>query len=385
MTESYLLDRAGPSLKNVAAGLASLLLLLTLASFLLRNRALVAAGGSDWVHGEWLISFAAGPLRRGLSGTVILTLSDWTGLSPLVFVEVAQGLAIAALVLVLIWTLWRIGFSERIILCLVSPAFVLMWHNEFETHGKEIVACLPYLPLLLGALGVLRQGPAFGMAVVLFAVAGALHESAILHAPGLCVAAWAMSRTRGAVLFGAATILVAAAIAATVLLTGPVASKVPLCEAILLRGVDQQVCGIPFDWAAAGFDIALSKTVASLPHRDWVGIIATFGLAYLPLVLAIWPSRQRGLWLAFFLLTFISFLPLYVVAVDYGRWLNMQISAVTLTLLVATASGWEPAPRRALARVTFVVLFGLALLWKVSMVSGTIGPGVLQPALLLVM
>lgn len=379
-----MLSRPTTPVDRLFAGLLTLVLLTVVAvSFLTRNRAVIEGGGSEWIHGEWLINFAAGPVRRGLGGTVVLGLSEVFGTSPLAVIEVLQGGAVIGVILGVVLVLLAKGAPVRMCILALSPAFMLTWHNAFGTHGKEIFACLPFVPLLLAALTGRAFGLALILAILLHGLAILLHETSVLFFPFLMVSGLSLIH-RGlprqqATLFAVGLTAVASAGTGFTLLNMSVPSAEPICAALTARGLSETLCGTPIAWVSNSGPDALAFTLGRLPDRDWLGIAATAILAYAPLWIILRPALPWRWILIGTALTILAFLPLYLVAVDYGRWLNMQIAAISLTLLVIAATGWRDLLVAPMTRSLAWGLIALTLLWRVSLVSGGIGSGMAEP------
>lgn len=380
---------AGPLSKTengIAAVLAAGLALLTLGSFFLRNRQSIAAGGSDFLHGDWLINYAGGPVRRGLGGEIVFFLSDLTGLAPLAVVEIVQIASVLVPVAAVLWALRVFRAAPAIIVLVVNPAFFLFWHNEFgETHVKEAFACLVFLPLLAAAFGSFPVRAAYAASLALYVVASLVHESAILFAPALAASGLALCLQKDCrrpfAWFLAGLFVLGAGLCLVTLNTYRISDLSPLCAALAARDVPPEFCqSTPIQWLAVTSEEAFSFTAGRLAERPWPRIAAAFVLAYLPLVYLLRRERHRTAVGLALLVNALAFVPLYIVAVDYGRWLNMQIAAAILSLLVAAGCGVLSFARQEIPRAAFWLLLGLALSWRVSLYTGGVGAGVLKPA-----
>jgi hypothetical protein len=94
----------------------------------------------SWIYGEWLISYADGFQRRGLSGTLIFLVADTIGLKPLDVVFVLQSI----FVLLCLWLLFQLVTANPVplivLLGVISPMATLYFLVEPAVVGrKEIV------------------------------------------------------------------------------------------------------------------------------------------------------------------------------------------------------------------------------------------------------
>ena len=109
------------------------------AYFCFRYAIEIANGGNGWKTGDWLINYSAGPVRRGLTGTIFLGISE-LGI-PLLWLTYAAQVAIYAVIFALVLKLYK--HTERSIfwlLILFSPAFLLF--SFYDIQGgfrKEII------------------------------------------------------------------------------------------------------------------------------------------------------------------------------------------------------------------------------------------------------
>ena len=369
----------GRAEERAAGVFVSLLLLYAAGSWIWRNRQLMAGGGDNWEHGEWLINNAAGPVRRGVSGETVFALARLTGLDPLVLVELLQSGLLAALALTVILVLARSGFPARLTLIAASPGFLLCWQAEYGSSGKEFLGFAAFLPLLLAASGLLRAGPALVSALALFVLSVLFHEAMLLFLPHLLICGHAIgSDGRGFRAFAAALVLSGGALAVYTILYSGVVDPGPICARLLAEEVPERFCA-KFGWQGKSLDEARDFTLGLDDVRWWPGVFLTPVLAYLNLAAAAWGTGHRRAIAALVALAAVMIAPLYVVAVDYGRWLNMQVTLVTLTVLVLVAAGRLEGLRAPLSRAVFYPVLALSLLWRLSMKSGSIGTGVVKP------
>lgn len=108
---------------------------------------------NPYTLGEWLINYAGGFVRRGLSGSLVLLVAEWTGLAPKLLLNAALAF-LFALNLLLVGMLFRhIGFL-RAYWFLFAPALFLMVPTDVVNRKENIF----YLLLLIHALLFLRGG-----------------------------------------------------------------------------------------------------------------------------------------------------------------------------------------------------------------------------------
>lgn len=351
-------------------------------AYALRNHALAAQGGAPWLHGEWLTSFAAGPLRRGLSGEFIFALSDLTGLGPIAVVSLVQIAAVWTLTAAVLVFLWRMKGHTSLAVLAMTPAFVPFWQNALGAHAKDVFTLCAFVPLLMAAVRLMEARRALLLSAGVFFLSAAFYEPAVLFAPALVLTAWFATRLdvdapafRRFILFVG---LSSALWFGFAIAFSSVANSQPLCDAILQRGVSAAMCQ-KFVWVTANLDQAISYVGSRSNERIWGGFALAAGLSLLPVGLLAWgrPPALRVLVPA--LAQTIVFLPLYIVATDYGRWLNLQLTATVLILFAATATGHLPILLKPKPRAVIYPLVLLALSWNLSPVMGAATPGLAAP------
>ncbi len=366
----------------VAAFICTFLLLLALSTRIIRNRALIEDGGLGYMHGEWLINFEGGLVRRGAAGWILLPLSDALQVSPLVLVEVMQGIAVFSVILGVLCVLWFERFAPRLVVLAISPAFIVSWHNDFVSNAKEIWALTSMIPLAYAAISR-RTSAALALSLTIFASACFFHEPSVLLVPFLLTAAVAVclreQQWKRFSFYALGVLGTAGAATVFVNVFSHIDDWREICAPLLERGLGEHICNSAIVWTSNTPARALELTLEHSSNRPWLSILATIFLAYMPIILMLYPHPRYRLLVVAVVLGGLTFIPLYFVAVDYGRWLVVQIGAITMTLMVVTSSGYLKQLRFELSRWMLWILIAVALSWRVAIVQGSIGAGVLEP------
>ena len=294
------------------------------------------AGGHIWQQGDWLISLASGPVRRGAFGELLLTLSDALKVSPLFMVIAIQ----TALVTFVFFGFARLLLrQQRSVMALVvfSPGFfAILWGiDPSSSLRKELIG--------LAALVWLAQ-PGGGMARLiltglLMLIGGLGHEIIILLLPAWLVLLWLLHapllRRRYtwffiALLFFLATIELHYAIRHI-----GIADAAPVCEALTQRGLSENaLCRGAITWLADPQN-GTAKVWAAL-NRSWTSWLLP--LAWIAATGPLWriwntslPLRPGSAWLILAALAPICLL--YPVGLDWGRWFAVQFAICAIILL----------------------------------------------------
>jgi hypothetical protein len=321
--------------------LFSVLILLLLLRWVLYSYGIWhARTGSDWNSSEWMISYSAGFVRRGLAGTVLLGLLRHTGWS---FFAVWIAITSAVLLAVSGWfsritaalggpAVWRAAL-------LLNPLFFLSAAESGTFLRKDLLfaaATIVHAALVERLLHKpSRERMAF-LVLVLVAVSVLLplmHEGIFLFAwlpLNVALAAWALFRSVRRRWLAALLLLVAfgpslAATAASALYHGNAQQAAVIANAWhrVLPGSSVGSAAFPevdsLTWTPR---FALSIGRSALPMLPLLLAVALIGgaVAVLAIRILVPGSHTRRLSLLL-VLPLIAALPLFLLGMDWGRWL----------------------------------------------------------------
>lgn len=296
-------------------------------------------GGNPWKQGDWLIHGLAGPIRRGPFGTALLAISDAVGISPLALLIGLQGLIVAAIFLVVAAAAFMLKVPDRLLLVLLSPAFlILFWFNDPQgSMRKEMLAYLAFLPLVLAAMRGQRTYLAPILATTIYGIAVLAHEGNVFFLPFLWLAIWLMLPTHASLVNRAAVIAFPGVLALLAGLWAMMHPSVPntdlICMHLVQRGLDWSIC----EGAIAYLETRPQEGTMH-PGRLLSTHFRSFLLIYtaclLPFRLFFDKSPRLDLWFIAVVGSGLAFLPLYLLAGDYGRWLSLHVSAFVFILLI---------------------------------------------------
>jgi hypothetical protein len=275
------------------------------------------------------------------------------------------------------------GPGDRMLLLLLSPGFVLFWGADPESIlRKEVLIYAAFLPLILLA-GRGRAGKwALAASVATFALAAAGHEMSVFFLPAL-VGAILTCRPRDAASWAAV-----AAVAGLGLLTFGFALRYPtvpdlalVCDPLVARGLSPAICEGAIAWVGRDIKFAQERLLIQAENpRAWTVVLA-YGAALLPFVLALWgrPDARRGLCLL--VLAGLPFLPLWFVALDWGRWINAHVAVMVFLVLILQRTGRLPGFAAPLPRLLFLATLAVCLGVGMRHVGGSVRAGLIEVAL----
>lgn len=292
--------------------------------------------GHPWLQGDWLISLAAGPIRRGWFGEILLRTSDTLGLSPLSLVVALQAILLVAIFIGFARLLHLQRDSTMMLVMFTPGIFAILWTiDPISSLRKEMIglAVLIWLALPGGNTGRL----ALSGAIML--VGGLAHEIMILLLPAWLIFLWLFQpQTLRRPLGITVVILVislASAEAIYALRHASLADSTPICDALTQRGLSGPVlCSGAIKWLSDPTNG--SAKVWQALHRSWTAWILPLAwcLAAAPLW-RIWKtSTSRRPWTGGLILIAVApILLLYPVGLDWGRWFSVQITVAATMML----------------------------------------------------
>jgi len=210
------------------------------------------------------------------------------------------------------------------------------------------------------------------VAVGLMMLAVSAHEVAIHLLPGFLLLYWICLRP-GRIEAGVVAALVIATGLAGVTYTvafSSVEDARVICEPLLERGLVLEICAGAIGHLESGFDGAApyvyDKIILNLAFLG--PIVSLLIIRYGTFRLGSFttqPRLVRSLWWC----TMLPVLPLYLVAIDWGRWISLQMTSFALLMLALAIAGRVRLCRPVGDRAILVFfLFGLA--WSPDLITG---------------
>jgi putative flippase GtrA len=342
-------------------------------------------GGNSWITSDWLINYEGGFVRRGLVGEILLGVTDYLGLNLLLI----TGIFIAALWLTYLGFIAAIWWRNehrglRDLFVLVSPAFFAF--NLWDFQGgfrKELLLLLFFIAFTLRFRKEHRTKPGILELIVwaAFYALGALAHEIFIFAIPMFILLIVLHRLEGTLsrtaMWTMLLLLFSFTSTATVLLLnalGTADQQTLVCSSLVDRGYGSALCGGAI--AYIGSEAALIDIGV-----DWSAVYLVLGgLAALPFLRQKAVNLNLGL---VFLATILSLLALFLVGMDWGRWIYLAASFVSIIYLRfgKVTHGGFPSPRKLTnnAAVACPALALWALGWSIPHYAANFfGPGVLN-------
>lgn len=303
-------------------------------------------GRSDqWILGDWLIDYSAGFTRRGLLGEAVRRLELGLGVDRILVttaVQVSVLVALMALVGVLVFSHQR-GLTT--VLLVASPASVLFFLNPLGTMRKEILLWLLFAAVLVWSRS---KRPSAGK-IIPWVVAGAfpllvlIHEAMLFYAGFVAVLLWLLV-TEGSVhktqaLWAGAVGGVLTTVAGLMSLLWPTRPNVgaEMCANLVASDYSDALCSGAIRFLDQDAAFSVTRVVDAVTTGNYLGVyLPVILFSSLPFFFVRW-SRPMAIGLA---ASIAMTIPLFVVAIDWGRWI--VISVWLVTLLVLRFDGTKP-------------------------------------------
>lgn len=316
--------------KNVISILAYLCVLY----YVTRYGIEILHGNPSFKMGDWLINYEGGFIRRGLVGQALYELNN-LGISLLwsaFFLQAGIYFAITHYSLKLFFATER---EVSWLLFVFSPAFIFLFpfYDIGAGFRKEIIVFLSFCLLAVGLLRDKVNHKYLLASLVTFLIAVFSHELAVLcliffifliheatkNDEKKRAIGWAY--IAGFVVVGSTGLLFSLAN------TGDANQAALICDSLEHAGMKHDLCGGAIQWLGYDTSYGLRQVGGYLFQYSYTYPFLLL-LAVLPLFLTDWWKPR----LIILLLGFASLLPLYFVAIDWGRWIHIYIFMIFVTL-----------------------------------------------------
>ena len=302
-----------------------------------------AAHPNGWTPGDWLVNYEGGFVRRGLPGESILLVSHALHLSPVLLGSVLP-LIFYLLLYLSLWQLFRRSSGHLCtVAALISPAtlaFPIL--DPVGAFRKELLLLLGLAVLLLL---LTRASPRDGLLTAYLTVLGVLsilsHEGLLPYLLYLvCALAIALHDTRRVLRITALPLVcVAITLFAVLAHRGSLAAEQTICRS--LGAAPPIVCSGSIAYLVKGTSVAradVMRNIHAYHYLFYYPLLAT--LAVLPLA-GMWARLRRDprthsdlrviAWTA--VIAVAATLPLFLYAMDWGRWIYIHVTSLFLLLL----------------------------------------------------
>ena len=322
---------------RISKNLISLLLLANLFYTVVRYSREITAGGNPYLTGDWLINYEGGYNGRGLFGQVILWISDASNIDLLWTIYTAQILLYFIYFPIVISIFRRIE-NPYVWMIGLSPSFIMF--DFLDTGGAFRKELLGFVSLILVIHLIIRQNlrkSSIYISIFLFIIFLFSCDAAFCFIP-FYFYIFSILRSKEIInkKFFSIFFVIFLALGITSIIRAayfqfhrPLSISDGICKSLTDRDISSKICegtirsitGLKTD------PINMVTTLFSEYHFELYFILLLLGL--LPFLLNGWLENHIKITLMFFA----SIFPLLITGVDYGRWIHIFGTFVTLAWL----------------------------------------------------
>lgn len=317
-----------------------------------------ARNESGDVLGDWVMNYSQGFVRRGLIGSVLLWVSTLTGLKLTALVPPLVTALYGAFLFFWLRVLKGRYKPFWYLLLVFSPATLLFSFFGSSEVGRKEVLHFAMLAVMAWTVSSRRLNAAWALALVLSMVAATLsHELILFYTPYyVMVAMLAPARDRRlALVTGGAMLLASACAALCVLSLAQPLDGPAMCSSLMAQGYSSSLCKGIIVWKAQSLGDNIEATRGAVVYFGYFvlyPLCLLMALAPVALWLRRYPAAMVRRQLVWFVLAMLVTLPAFVLALDWGRFIQIHLVSAMIVLALQlrrrpAASGAEPLPAAA--------------------------------------
>jgi hypothetical protein len=289
------------------------------------------------VLGDWLFDYRLGFVRRGMVGELLSTFSSITHIPITWCIVLAQIGAYAAFIFGFVSIMAGRYKPYWYMLLVFSPAaLIFSFFSVFEVGRKETLhfALLTWFVWALSAHKVTWARTLVWMA--LSALITLSHELVVFYQPYYVIAAMAVHAQRRESMRAALLIGLSSGVAAaSVLLMARPLDGPAFCNSLMSSGLSGSVCHGIVVWRYQSLKDSIDTTLAVIRDDTYIEVYALAVVLILAPVF-VWLRRyQPGVvrkQLAWFVAAWIWSIPIFLLAVDWGRFIQIHLVSAMLVL-----------------------------------------------------
>lgn len=292
-----------------------------------------------YIIADWLINFSGGFVRRGLSGSVTLHLSDLLDIPPQFMVNFIQIFFYLLYMIVFYLLIKRKKLDIWFIILLLSPVTLVFPVTDVCGVGRKEIILFSVFGLYLLCLnrGLLKSYVVVAAFSISLFIATLFHELTFFYTPYFLIAAYLHEKP---MLSGRTLFIIAGSLLAVIplLLFGKSIDNTAICADLTSRGLDERICSGILTGPSEYSILHVLQEARSINYHFTYSVCVLLGL--IPFVIFIYFSKSSRVTIKKFLLVFcFLFLfsaPLFLLAFDWGRWINIHFVLIlfTCTLLL---------------------------------------------------
>ena len=377
------LDQFG--LNKFSSNIVTLVLSISFLYNTVRYSSEIFAGGNPFLTGDWLINYAGGYSGRGLNGQLLLQFSNLTGFN-ILWVAYFEQIGIYSIYVLTIISLLRKVHDKFLWMISLSPLFIMF--DFLDTGGafrKEIIA---FASLALFVRMLVRKKftwSAFLPVALLYFLFAFSWEAGVIFLLPMLYFTYQM-KLRGllvkAQFIGVSFLFVALSLSSLLgsFLFGSLISQRNIskdqaravCDSLVVRGISPRICEGTI-YSNTGRKIDILETLRILLLENNMGYyFPIMAFALVPFIWNGWIKHHIVLFSYFSL----SIFPMFLIGLDWGRWIHILGTMITLAWIVERRQDGEAlyeshVKRKSLIFAIFSMLF--IAMWRLPNAGGLPG------------
>ncbi len=295
-----------------------------------------------FIVGDWLINFKAGFVRRGLSGFLIIGLSDMFGIRLNMAVFYFQSIIFIIYIIFFLIILRQKSLHFWVYIICLSPVVFLFPIYDTEAVGrKENILFLLYVVFLyLLEKQWLKNYLAIIIYSVLIFIAVFFHELIFFFTPYFILAAYfylTLKKEKWVTIFRYAFLVIIPLLAIiSIYFFGKKLDILIICNELIIKGLSKEVCyGAIF--CANGFGYK-DNLLFALKYNYFFTYSINFVLGIIPFIFLFEHIKTEILnfkrVICIFIIIMFFSAPLFIMAIDWGRWLHIHFMMLFFTFLI---------------------------------------------------
>lgn len=303
---------------------------------------------NSWQMGDWLINYQGGMVRRGFLGEIIYQLSSFTYIKPGVYVVVFQIFFYAVFFLFSYVLLKKQRVLLPYVILIFSPfIFTFQINNSGGGFRKEIIyfALLAFLVWIAKEKDQKAFEKIFYIILILYPAVILTHEMLFIYLPFLLVvylSVIALNKKRVLLIF---LLLIPSIVSflATLYYSGTSAQVIEIFKSI--EKVNYPITGGAISWLDKDTSYGIAQVIQSINEKNYlyyIFLVFIAALAYIPINSRLKSITKNRLSLFLILISIIGSSGLFVVAIDWGRFIYISLVSIFLLSLIPTQDIDEP-------------------------------------------
>lgn len=281
-------------------------------------------GGHPWVQGDWLINSIEVDIRRGIFGSILIYLSEFIKINPILLTIIFQFLFFTYSIILLFQFIKNIN-TQYSLLLILSPLFYLShWSfSMISSFRKEILIYISFL--LIFKIKDSKLYLYLSMLFLIIAMTG--HEMAIFFLPAWLYVIQTLYKKN---IFKKQKIIFILFISTIIVILfyailNKNAPPILVCKP-LINYINESFCtgNTAIGWLDKSHLYALERIKSEFFKKNNYLFFTIYFLSFLNLYYYCYIIKKDYFFTIALGISFISISPLFILGYDWGRWVSIQ-------------------------------------------------------------